>query len=154
MLVRTNKSTRAKTTGTFHMLKFMRYLSIPVQLKRSLDIGSYLLRWTLERAWTRRKGSRQSRWLPAASRMQPLEVLVVQFPCLHNFAALLCCSNFSGVHFSHFPPKTQRCSKVYKDGYYHLRCMKDEMATIADYHNELTRVHEYKVRLPCVISVQ
>jgi len=35
---------------------------------------------------------------------------------------------------------------VYKDGYYHLRCMKDEMATIADYHNELTRVHEYKVK--------
>jgi hypothetical protein len=35
---------------------------------------------------------------------------------------------------------------VYKDGYFHLRCMFDKMQEIADYHNELTRVHEYKVQ--------
>jgi hypothetical protein len=34
---------------------------------------------------------------------------------------------------------------VYKDGYFHLRCMFDKMQEIADYHNELTRAHEYKV---------
>jgi hypothetical protein len=36
-------------------------------------------------------------------------------------------------------------STVYKDGYFHLGCMFDKMQEIADYHNELTRVHEYKV---------
>lgn len=35
---------------------------------------------------------------------------------------------------------------VYKDGYFHLRCMFDKMQEIADFHNELTRVHEYKVQ--------
>jgi hypothetical protein len=34
---------------------------------------------------------------------------------------------------------------IYKDGYFHVRCMMDEMFKIANYHDELTRVHEYKV---------
>jgi len=34
---------------------------------------------------------------------------------------------------------------IFKDGYFHVRCMMDEMHKIANYHNELTRVHEYKV---------
>lgn len=33
---------------------------------------------------------------------------------------------------------------IYKDGYFHVRCMMDEMFKIANYHDELTRVHEYK----------
>lgn len=35
---------------------------------------------------------------------------------------------------------------IYKDGYFHVRCMMDEMFKIANYHDELTRVHEYKVK--------
>merc|ERR1719439_107688 len=30
-------------------------------------------------------------------------------------------------------------TKVYKDGYFHLRCMMDKMETAADWHDELQR---------------
>merc|ERR1719420_1837446 len=36
-------------------------------------------------------------------------------------------------------------TKVYKDGYFHLRCMMDKMATAADWHDELQREHKYNV---------
>jgi hypothetical protein len=35
--------------------------------------------------------------------------------------------------------------KVYKDGYFHLRCMMDKMEQAADYHDELQREHKYNV---------
>jgi transcription elongation factor Elf1 len=35
--------------------------------------------------------------------------------------------------------------KVYKDGYFHLRCMMDKMETAADWHDELQREHLYNV---------
>merc|ERR1719174_2918326 len=34
---------------------------------------------------------------------------------------------------------------VYKDGYFHLRCMMDKMLTAADWHDELQREHLYNV---------
>merc|ERR1719201_2349568 len=34
---------------------------------------------------------------------------------------------------------------VYKDGYFHLRCMMDKMLTAADWHDELQREHKYNV---------
>merc|ERR1719395_66637 len=35
--------------------------------------------------------------------------------------------------------------KVYKDGYFHLRCTMDKMEQAADYHDELQREHKYNV---------
>jgi len=35
--------------------------------------------------------------------------------------------------------------KVYKDGYFHLRCMMDKMETAADWHDELQREHKYNI---------
>merc|ERR550514_938794 len=35
--------------------------------------------------------------------------------------------------------------KVYKDGYFHLRCMMDKMEQAADYHDELQREHKYNI---------
>merc|ERR1719333_1792158 len=35
--------------------------------------------------------------------------------------------------------------KVYKDGYFHLRCMMDKMEQSADYHDELQREHKYNI---------
>jgi len=35
--------------------------------------------------------------------------------------------------------------KVYKDGYFHLRCMMDKMETAADWHDELQREHLYNI---------
>jgi len=35
--------------------------------------------------------------------------------------------------------------KVYKDGYFHLRCMMDKMETVADWHDELQREHKYNI---------
>jgi len=34
---------------------------------------------------------------------------------------------------------------VYKDGYFHLRCMMDKMETAADWHDELQREHKYNI---------
>jgi len=34
---------------------------------------------------------------------------------------------------------------VYKDGYFHLRCMMDKMLTAADWHDELQREHLYNI---------
>ena len=34
---------------------------------------------------------------------------------------------------------------MYKDGYFHLRCMMDKMEQAADYHDELQREHKYNV---------
>jgi len=36
-------------------------------------------------------------------------------------------------------------TKVYKDGYFHLRCMMDKMETAADWHDELQREHKYNI---------
>jgi len=36
-------------------------------------------------------------------------------------------------------------TKVYKDGYFHLRCMMDKMETAADWHDELQREHLYNI---------
>merc|ERR1719181_2545620 len=35
--------------------------------------------------------------------------------------------------------------KVYKDGYFHLRCMMDKMEDAADWHDELQREHKYNI---------
>lgn len=35
---------------------------------------------------------------------------------------------------------------IYKDGYFHIRCMMDKMESEADWHNEQTRTHEYTVK--------
>jgi hypothetical protein len=35
---------------------------------------------------------------------------------------------------------------IYKDGYFHIRCMMDTMESEADYHNAQTREHEYVVK--------
>lgn len=35
---------------------------------------------------------------------------------------------------------------IYKDGYFHIRCMMDKMESEADYHNAQTREHEYVVK--------
>lgn len=35
---------------------------------------------------------------------------------------------------------------IYKDGYFHIRCMMDAMESEADWHNERTRPHEYVVK--------
>jgi hypothetical protein len=35
--------------------------------------------------------------------------------------------------------------KVYKDGYFHLRCMMDKMEQAADWHDEMQREHKYNV---------
>jgi len=34
---------------------------------------------------------------------------------------------------------------VYKDGYFHVRCMMDKMETAADWHDELQREHKYNI---------
>merc|ERR1719399_2269069 len=41
--------------------------------------------------------------------------------------------------------------KVYKDGYFHLRCMMDKMEQAADYHDELQREHKYNVHTNVLI---